>query len=166
LGATPNIFQYKKSDHKSKSNLRYFIGFIVHVFRFLIVCQSIDHICLSKDPAMSATLSQVLRKYELFKQVFPQNAPLLEALQSDSSMILWFRHNDGQGCYLNDFYLSRKYVQETQEGEPINECGMCGIKETEKTLSLCSRCKKVYYCSKECQKKNYRVHKRYCLSLS
>jgi hypothetical protein len=24
----------------------------------------------------------------------------------------------------------------------------------------------VHYCSKECQKKNYRVHKRYCLSLS
>ena len=33
-------------------------------------------------------------------------------------------------------------------------------------LKMCSRCKKVYYCSRECQKKNYRVHKRYCLTLS
>jgi hypothetical protein len=71
LDVTPNIFQFKKNDNKSKQNLRYFIGFIVHCFRFLIVCQSIDHICLSKDPGLSATLSQVLRKYELFKQVFP-----------------------------------------------------------------------------------------------
>jgi hypothetical protein len=71
LDVNPNIFQFKKSDNKSKQNLRYFIGFIVHCFRFLIVCQSIDHFCLSKDPGLSATLSQVLRKYELFKQVFP-----------------------------------------------------------------------------------------------
>jgi hypothetical protein len=57
LGATPNIFQYKKSDHKAKGNLRYFIGFVHHCFRFLIVCQSIDHQCLSRDPELSGTLS-------------------------------------------------------------------------------------------------------------
>ena len=110
------------------------------------------------------------------------NAPLIDALKSDSSMILWFRHNDGKGCYLNDFYLSRKFQQETMEGA-IPKCSGCGRKQGEEhiepatfpvvevkreglvDLKMCSRCKKVFYCSKECQKKNYRVHKRYCLTL-
>jgi hypothetical protein len=79
-------------------------------------------------------------------------------------MILFIRHNDGQGCHLNEYYQNRK---ESQEEEPTNACGMCGLLESEVTeLKVCSRCKKVYYCSKECQKKNYRVHKRYCISLS
>ena len=89
------------------------MSFITHSLRFLIICQSIDHKCLSSDSAISMSLSQVLRKYEQMKKVLPQNAPLLDALKSDNSMILWFRHNDGKGCNLNDFYLSRKYQIET-----------------------------------------------------
>lgn len=96
----------------------------------------------------------------------PQNAPLMEALQSDNSSILFFRHNEGNGCHLNDYYLSRKVMQETNDKDPINECDNCGKKEGDSELKLCSRCKKVYYCSRECQKKAYRVHKRYCISLS
>ena len=89
-------------------------------------------------------------------------------------MILWFRHNEGKGCSLNDFYLSRKYQEETQTDNKEPKCGSCGRKQGEDPLigiekvdlKFCSRCKKVLYCSKECQKKNYRVHKRYCLTLS
>jgi len=51
------------------------------------------------------------------------------------------------------------------------QCAGCGKQEEGKIgevvdLKMCSRCKKVYYCSRECQKKNYRVHKRYCISIS
>lgn len=167
ISLTPSVLSYKRSEFKAKRNLRNFIEFINHTFRFLIVCQSIDHQCLSRDSTLSMTLSQALRKLELFKKVFPQNAPLIDSLKSDSSMILWFRHNDGKGCHLNDFYISRKFQNETMENSAPIECGNCGVQES-LTLSLmkCGRCLKVYYCSVECQKENYRVHKRYCLSLS
>ena len=75
-------------------------------------------------------------------------------------MILWFRHNDGKGCYLNDFYLSRKYSEQQKDEGPDDEeyeCGFCQKKQGEElpvggtvNLMICSRCKKVYYCSREC----------------
>jgi hypothetical protein len=57
--------------------------------------------------------------------------------------------------------------------ENEKQCAGCGKEEGKQEggeevvdLKMCSRCKKVYYCSRECQKKNYRVHKRYCISIS
>jgi len=71
LSVKPSIFQYKKNDFRAKNGLRYFIGFINHLFRFLIVCQSIDHYCLTQEPELQALLSEVLRKYELIKKIMP-----------------------------------------------------------------------------------------------
>ena len=159
VGVTPDILQFKKTDHHDKRNFRHFVSFILQSFRFMIICQSIDHKCLSRDSAVGTLLQQVLRKYEVLKKVQPCNAPLLDALKSDSSMILWFRHNDGKGCPLNDFFLSRKYAQETLGKEDeASKCGCCNknqgdpLPESEDTvdLKMCSRCKKVWYCSKEC----------------
>ena len=41
-------------------------------------------------------------------------------------------------------------------------CEMCGRKEKEATLKKCSRCKSLWYCSKECQRKNWSSHKLQC----
>ena len=41
-----------------------------------------------------------------------------------------------------------------------NECGNCG-KELD-TIKRCSRCKKTKYCSKECQRAHWKVHKQKC----
>jgi hypothetical protein len=41
-----------------------------------------------------------------------------------------------------------------------NECSVCG--EKEKKLMSCSRCKKTKYCSVECQKKDWKEHKKCC----
>ena len=110
LNISSDVLQAKKKDAAAQRNFRHFIGFLMHSFRFLIVCQSIDHKCLSQDNQIEIALKQVVRKYEQIKKILPNNADLLDALKSDSSMILWFRHNDGKGCYLNDFNLSRKFA--------------------------------------------------------
>lgn len=41
-------------------------------------------------------------------------------------------------------------------------CGFCGAEK--KNLSKCSRCKSVFYCSKECQKSHWKAHKPNCKS--
>ena len=42
------------------------------------------------------------------------------------------------------------------------ECFVC--KKTE-DLFLCSRCKLVYYCNEDCQKKDWKTHKEYCIPI-
>lgn len=46
---------------------------------------------------------------------------------------------------------------------PVEKCALCGKKETE-TLKLkrCGACKKIKYCSGECQKKDWHTHKQTC----
>ncbi len=41
-------------------------------------------------------------------------------------------------------------------------CGECR-KKTETTLSLCSRCGKMRYCGRECQRKHWPIHKKSCV---
>ena len=42
----------------------------------------------------------------------------------------------------------------------VNVCAECSI--SSEKLKLCSGCKRVAYCSKECQKKNWKNHKHLC----
>ena len=44
------------------------------------------------------------------------------------------------------------------------QCGGCGVwqRDTQTKLDRCSRCRKVYYCSKECQLKDWKAHKLSC----
>jgi len=42
-----------------------------------------------------------------------------------------------------------------------NVCAHCGT-HSEKAMSMCSRCKLVRYCGKDCQKAAWRIHKRVC----
>eukprot|EP00539_Tryblionella_compressa_P009458 CAMPEP_0178783456 /NCGR_PEP_ID=MMETSP0745-20121128/3697_1 /TAXON_ID=913974 /ORGANISM="Nitzschia punctata, Strain CCMP561" /LENGTH=198 /DNA_ID=CAMNT_0020440973 /DNA_START=9 /DNA_END=605 /DNA_ORIENTATION=- len=44
-------------------------------------------------------------------------------------------------------------------------CSNCGKSEGV-TLSCCSRCKSVYFCSKECQREQWPIHKKVCNELA
>ena len=46
------------------------------------------------------------------------------------------------------------------------KCGGCSAVRAEgaKAYSVCGGCKEMYYCSRECQKKDWKTHKPDCLS--
>jgi len=48
----------------------------------------------------------------------------------------------------------------------IDKCCYCGILEYQlkRKLKTCGECKMVFYCSQECQGKNWKFHKPHCLS--
>ena len=46
----------------------------------------------------------------------------------------------------------------------LDDCFWCGQKESK--LSCCSQCCVTLYCSKRCQKKDWKTHKLICLSLA
>ncbi|VDC07653.1 unnamed protein product [Peniophora sp. CBMAI 1063] len=58
---------------------------------------------------------------------------------------------------------------ETRKRVPLKEderrskiCRQCGIRDMQKDLFRCSKCQHIYYCSKECQKANWKLHKEMC----
>jgi hypothetical protein len=46
-----------------------------------------------------------------------------------------------------------------------SRCSSCGRFEEEIDLKLCVNCKVAFYCSRECQVRHYRFHKRECANL-
>ena len=58
--------------------------------------------------------------------------------------------------------LTRVRVVDGQFAE--RRCGQCGVwqSDTERKLERCSGCKLVYYCSRECQKRDWKEHKAHC----
>lgn len=55
----------------------------------------------------------------------------------------------------------QKQLQSTKAILPKSAtCGNC--KEREKKMMVCGQCRQVYYCSRECQKKNWKEHKKSC----
>jgi hypothetical protein len=44
------------------------------------------------------------------------------------------------------------------------ECDVVGVHGTNMKLGKCSGCQSVYYCSQECQKRHWKVHKKVCRS--
>jgi len=48
--------------------------------------------------------------------------------------------------------------------QPTNKCASCNAPEAdpEKPLKPCTKCQTVRYCSRDCQKKDFKVHKKIC----
>lgn len=97
-------------------------------------------------------------------------AELKRSLTARVEGVLHLHHNSCQvGKYvehsitsINDnAYEVGKYGAELKELYDLNCCANCH-KGNIMTLKLCSKCKKVLYCNKECQKIHFPLHKSEC----
>ncbi|MDR3736462.1 MAG: zinc finger MYND domain-containing protein [Acidobacteriaceae bacterium] len=65
--------------------------------------------------------------------------------------------------YLYTDYIHPSYFKEQEEATEGIVCGYCNKPQGEGKFDMCSACKKVYYCSKECQLKDWKAgHKAVC----
>ncbi|KAH0286770.1 hypothetical protein KCU62_g6490, partial [Aureobasidium sp. EXF-3399] len=65
---------------------------------------------------------------------------------------------------------STSSAQSTSEAPPaVKTCAQCNKPEEDpenKPLKACTTCKSVHYCSRECTKAHYKVHKKECAKLA
>ncbi len=68
--------------------------------------------------------------------------------------------------YMYTDYIHPSYFKDVAEPEPEIVCGYCKKPQGSAKFDFCSACKKVYYCSKDCQVKDWKTgHKAQCAAL-
>ena len=63
-----------------------------------------------------------------------------------------------------DAWFTREYETESIAAAEYKKCDHCGVAETDRLKhNRCSRCKKVWYCGRECQMQDWKKgHKNVC----
>lgn len=54
------------------------------------------------------------------------------------------------------------FLQKVAVGQSKAERGVCAVCEKEEDTKRCTGCKMVSYCGRECQRKNWKAHKKFC----
>ncbi|TCD65397.1 hypothetical protein EIP91_002731 [Steccherinum ochraceum] len=87
-----------------------------------------------------------------------------------SELALWLENAEYTPHPVTVALGSAWFRQDPIDDKNINRigkrCGQCNATEMQKRLSLCKACKYVFYCSKECQKLAWALHKSECKSMS
>lgn len=65
-----------------------------------------------------------------------------------------------------DKWLTARKTSFKADNARAKQCRACAAREPEKKLFQCAQCKHIYYCSRECQKKNWPLHKASCKEMA
>ena len=96
-------------------------------------------------------------KYRLLNRMCPKKGEAGKCKHEEEGIIYAYAN------YINTAYHKDVEAAERQDGIRCNTCkSMQGATE----FKVCSACKKVYYCSRDCQRKDWKGgHKQLCPSL-
>jgi hypothetical protein len=120
------------------------------------VCRVREILVNSADSPFTMNQQDVVKQIQALSQIIldSEQGTLLLKLVSD------LPERDGmidENVKLNKFCESSSYFQ------GMAQCANCQESEKfEKQFKKCSRCGLVYYCSKSCQKEDWRKHKQIC----
>ncbi|KAI4766809.1 hypothetical protein E4T52_00755 [Aureobasidium sp. EXF-3400] len=90
----------------------------------------------------------------------PQDQP--EASSSSSAQ-------PAQEPHARSSHQHNPLTHNSSEAPAVKTCAQCNKPEEDpenKPLKACSTCKSVHYCSRECTKAHYKVHKKECAKLA
>ena len=166
----------KSAEREKHMENRWTETFILHSFRLIQnMGEWMEIESIRREFLQSG--SKLLELCKLYMVVGAMMPPLLHILKSIVQIVEHSEHG-GSGhsrhCEMNNFiaktaakhtqnaYEQHNYMSSSlKEIAELNACAYCK-KGTFATLKLCSRCKKVLYCNKDCQKAHYQMHKPYC----
>lgn len=69
----------------------------------------------------------------------------------------------GAEVHLVDMYKPSEVEAFVRRGRGVKECWGCDKIFEDRLTSRCSRCLEARYCSVDCQREHWRLHKRYCM---
>ena len=125
-------------------------------------------ISISNDGIVSHTL-KILRLPEITKYKFAFDS-LFQNAGIDVCNVTYFASQKNRFFQKKADYFNhtRAIVKKLARKSTGNYCDVCGLpektmkKQQRKCLHKCSVCKQRWYCSKECQKKDWEIHKFIC----
>jgi hypothetical protein len=89
--------------------------------------------------------------------------PVLNTIQTDPGLYQLMHSSEFRKCMCMQYVAAAAAADGAQpdvEMDVLNTCGCC--KEVVDGSNRCSRCKKMYYCNVDCQKKAWKQHKKVC----
>ncbi len=124
------------------------------------------------DPDLFVLYDDIIKCLPVLKKKFKRGKPCGDAVRKilsgeDGSRV----EREKVLIYLSNLTKMVDAIQPNSSNTFFNMsskmCRYCSKPEDsedfEGTLMKCSRCKNAYYCSKECQKKDWKMHKKFCM---
>ncbi len=128
----------------------------------LIRCSTMKWID-SHDKAVYYCFNMLMRCFVLINKKFKIGKPCGDMIREILSKKDKYKNlNPKVLIYLQNISKLAEITQDSNITK-FHECGYCLCKNA---LMLCSRCKRIHYCSKECQKKHWKIHKPLCKETS
>lgn len=148
----PNLDQTFNTPARSKNKVYFMWDFNLRTFQHLVAEVS------PQDPHHSPMIGDVVGRAAMAKQLMLDETGKLEAGNAN----LGYKDNE-------EVEFGEETKKVVMELDNLGEgCIVCGKTEMDNgnALLVCSRCKEARYCSRECQGKAWKTHKKECIPVA
>lgn len=168
-----NLFEaVLKSNYANYISNKWFQMLILHAFRFLLNLSEWFGLHSVRKEYEQCMITSFIDSFYTVSNKIPSLRLILDELRKSMKAEI-ARNLHERGCKVGEYieksllgvndnaYEICKYSAGLRELYNLNCCANCH-KGNIGSLKLCSKCKKILYCGKECQKAHYSIHKSEC----